>query len=406
VKLSYVIISHNRKPTLLKTIERLQAVTPLPRTQWETWVVDNASTDGSADAVQQKFPHVHLLRNKTNQGMYARNHAFAKCSGKYVISLDDDSYPADQRSVNLMLSHMDSNPSTGALVGRVILPDDSLEGPALPGILMGGASCLRKSVLDATGGFRKEFFRQAEEYDLSFRIWRGGWRVERCEQAVFEHEKVSGAGRPSPLVSALDLRNNLIIAQRFLPEKLRRIYWDDWRQRYTALARGKASSLEIFQALNSARIWSLRDQFSGRPELEESALENIFQFRRQAALIGDWARRNSVWRVVLGDFSKNIFAAYNAARGCGLQIRCIADDNPAFEDIEYRGLPIVETHKAFEGGGIDGVILTNINPAQIDARYQILNQIFPGPVLRLWRPPQEATQVEFNAKPEPRADAA
>jgi GT2 family glycosyltransferase len=393
VKLSYVIISHNRKPTLLKTLARLKALTPIPRNQWEVWVVDNASSDGSADAVQQKFPGVHLIRNKTNQGMFARNHAFARCGGKYIVSLDDDSYPAEPWAVSLMLEHMDAFSTTGALVGKVVLPDGSLEGPALPGILMGGASCLRKSVISATGGFRKEFFRQAEEYDLSFRIWRGGWRVERSEQIIFKHEKVAGAGRQSDLVSILDLRNNLIIAQRFLPQKYRRIYWEDWRNRYASLARkSEASPLQIFRAIWSARLWKLRDGFLGRTTLEEAALEEIFQFRHQSALIGQWAVKHKVWRVILADFGKNIWSAYNAAMSCGLQLRCIADDNSAFDGFEYRGLPVVPTHQAFEGGHIDGVILTNINPAQIEARAEHLRRVFHGPVLKLWQPERDTTQ--------------
>ncbi len=203
----------------------------------------------------------------------------------------------------------------------------------------------------------------------------------------------------------MDLRNNLIIAQRFLPEKIRQTYWDDWKNRYAALARGKTSELEIQKAIWSARLWRLRDSFFGRQCLDESALETIFQFRHQSTLIGQWARRNSVWRVVLADFSKNIYSAYNAANSCGLQLRCIADDNNAFNNWEYRGLPVVPTHQAFEGGGIDGVILTNINPAQIDARHQHLTRVFHGPVLKLWQPPREATQSEIQPE-ERRADAA
>ncbi len=81
MKLSYVIISYNRRDTLLQTLARLKKVTPISRNQWEAWVVDNASTDGSAEAVQQQFPQVHLIRNKKNQGMFARNHAFAPAPG-------------------------------------------------------------------------------------------------------------------------------------------------------------------------------------------------------------------------------------------------------------------------------------------------------------------------------------
>jgi len=263
---------------------------------------------------------------------------------------------------------------------------------------MGGATCYRKSVLDQIGGFRKEFFRQAEEYDLSFRVWGGGHRVDRREDVVFRHDKVPGDGRASPLVHTLDLRNNLIIAQRFLPAKLRKIYWQDWRLRYQALARGHAKWHEIQKALLSARLWRLRQSLTGRSPLDDAALENIFHFRRQAAAIGDWARRCSVWRVVLADFSKNIWPAYNAARSSGLQLRCIADDNPAFDGVEYRGLPIVSVRNAFEGGGIDGVIITNINPAQIELRLKTIRRHFPGPVLRLWHRPRTATQVQVAAR--------
>jgi GT2 family glycosyltransferase len=394
MRLSYVIISYNRRDTLLKTVSRLFRITPLAHQEWDLWVVDNASTDGSADAVEKKFgSRVNLIRNPVNQGMFARNHAFVRCGGKYVISLDDDSYPADGHAVKLALNHMHSNPTSGAVVARVELPDGSCEAPALPTVVMGGATCFRKTALALTGGFRPEFFRQAEEYDLSFRIWHAGFRVDRREDIIFKHDKVGGAGRDMSQVHQLDLRNNLIIAQRFLPAKLRKIYWHDWRLRYQALAERDTTRKDIVKSIARAKAWSLRESFAGRLPLSEDALEHIFGFHRQAQLVGDWARRNSVWRVVLADFGKNIWATYNACRACGLQLRCIADENPAFEQIEYRGLPIASARRAFEGGGIDGVVITNINPAQIDARIQSLRKIYSGPILRLWSPPIAATQT-------------
>jgi GT2 family glycosyltransferase len=403
MRLSYVIISYNRRDRLLETIKLLPEVTPLSSSDYEIWVVDNASNDGSALAVQTRYPRVKVIVNSANQGMYARNHAFERCAGQYIISLDDDSYPADAHGVGLALSHMDKNRQTGALVAKVVLPDGSREGPALPAVIMGGATCFRKSTLDTVGGFRKEFFRQAEEYDLSFRIWHAGWRVDRREEIVFRHEKIAGAGREDSFVRQMDLRNNLIIAQRFLPNKLRQIYWDDWKLRYHALADGKASNLQIRKAWASAKAWSIRESIlRGRLPLGEEALENIFAFRRQSEIVGQWARKHSAWRIVLADFGKNIWAAYNACRASGIQLRCVADDNPAFDGLDYRGLPILPTHKAFEGGSIDGVVIANLNPAQIDAREKTIRQVFGGPVLKLWTPPRAATQV----RPEVRAHAA
>src|SRR5579863_2396950 len=99
MRLSYVIISYNRRERLMQTLELLPRVTPLPVDQWEIVVVDNASTDGSAEQVEHDFPDVKLIPNPINEGMYARNHAFKHCEGQYIISIDDDSYPENGRGV-------------------------------------------------------------------------------------------------------------------------------------------------------------------------------------------------------------------------------------------------------------------------------------------------------------------
>ena len=95
MKLSYVIVTYNRRDVLLSTLARLRTATPLARDRWETWVVDNASTDTTADAVALRHPEVQLIRNQRNEGMAGRNRAFAKARGEYVITLDDDSYPEE-----------------------------------------------------------------------------------------------------------------------------------------------------------------------------------------------------------------------------------------------------------------------------------------------------------------------
>ena len=87
--------------------------------------------------------------------------------------------------------------------------------------MLSGAVCIRKSVLDPSAGFRREFFRKAGEYDLSFRIWEAGYSVERFEDVVYRHDKVM-TGRSSALAHRMDLRNNLILVERYLPARLRR----------------------------------------------------------------------------------------------------------------------------------------------------------------------------------------
>ena len=394
-RLSYVIVSYNRRETLLRTLARLPAVTPLAPERWDIWVVDNCSTDGSADAVEANFPDVKLIRNSENQGVCARNLATERCTGQYVIPLDDDSYPEDAETVAALLSHLDENPEVGALVGRVVLPNGKFEAPALPSVFITCATCFRKAAMDRVGGFRPEFFRQAEEYDFSFRLWQSGFRVERREDIIFRHEKNAGsAGRDLAFVQRMDLRNNLIIAQRFLPGKLRQIYWDDWRLRYEALAWYEGNSHVIDQAVRSAMWFSWRELLLGkRTPLKSKELEQIFMFQKQATAVGDWSRRNSVWRVVIGDMGKNIWATYNACHASGLQIRSIADDTPAFAGLDYRGLPVLPVSRALLGGSVDGVVISNINPSQVEARYKAIRRHYSGPVLKLWESPRFATMV-------------
>ena len=83
-KLSVVIVSWNTRELLR---ECLESVLPtLSGIDHEVFVVDNASADGSARMVAERFPSVELMVNESNVGFArANNQAFARCSGEYVL---------------------------------------------------------------------------------------------------------------------------------------------------------------------------------------------------------------------------------------------------------------------------------------------------------------------------------
>jgi GT2 family glycosyltransferase len=279
VRLSYVIVTRNRRDNLLKTLGILERTTPLPRHAWEAVVVDNGSEDGSPEAVSRAFRDARVVRLEENEGMPARNHGFAVAAGKYVVLIDDDSYPVG-RAIPTSLAYLDRHPDTAAIVARVVLPDGSTEGPAMPSVLLGGASVIRKAVLDRVGGFAPEFFRQAEEYDLSFRILAAGHRIERFEDVEFFHEKVPG-GRSGALTHRMDLRNNLILVERYLPRELRGAYRRDWIRRYSAFARHDGHADAAERALAEARVWAHREHAVGRRTLPAGVIEALFSSTRR-----------------------------------------------------------------------------------------------------------------------------
>ena len=385
MRLSYVIISYNRRDTLRRTLGLLADRTPLPSNQWDVWVIDNASTDGTADMIAEDFPDIHYRQLPANIGMPARNEAFERAAGEYFICLDDDSYPVDARAVHKMLTYLDAEPDVAACVARVELPDGTPEGPAFPSVLLGGATCFRAAALKQVGGFSREFFRQAEEYELSCRIWKAGWRIERFEDIVFRHDKVNGPGRASELVHRMDLRNNLIVAERFLPKPLRQIYRDDWAMRYQAIAKQNDHAAAAKKGRREARVWAIKEAFRGRQVLDDKAIERVFGLQKQIDSVADWADCNGIKRVCIAEFSKNLFATYNACLRAGLEVVSIIDDGPAFWGLDYRGVRIVPSSEV-KPEMIDGMVLSNINPAQIDRKMDSLRSKFAGPILRLWEP--------------------
>jgi len=176
----------------------------------ETIVVDNGSTDGSADLVAERFPEVLLLRNRSNLGFArANNQAAALSSGKYLLFLNNDTV-VGRESLRQIVQFLEAHPEVGMLgprlVGRDGVPQRSYRyRPTLPAllhrltlvrwtglcrqayqdyrrrefdpqqtrpveVLLGAAVCLPRRVFFQHGGWDEGFPFGLEDFDLSARV--------------------------------------------------------------------------------------------------------------------------------------------------------------------------------------------------------------------------------------------
>ena len=99
MKLSVVLLSYNTRDLTEQALR--STLTALDGIQSETFVVDNASVDGSAEMIKEKFPEVTLLVNDKNIGFSGGNNkALSKVSGSYILLINTDTI------VHLSLIHI------------------------------------------------------------------------------------------------------------------------------------------------------------------------------------------------------------------------------------------------------------------------------------------------------------
>src|SRR5687767_15333927 len=112
-RLSIVIVSYNVKYFLEQALLSVKGAGK--NLDYEVFVVDNDSSDGSVEMVRQKFPDAHLIDNKENLGFSkANNQAIRRASGEYILLLNPDTV-LEESTLEKILSFMDEHPEAGAL---------------------------------------------------------------------------------------------------------------------------------------------------------------------------------------------------------------------------------------------------------------------------------------------------
>jgi N-acetylglucosaminyl-diphospho-decaprenol L-rhamnosyltransferase len=191
---------------------------------YEVIVVDNASTDASAELVRMAFPDIRLLELPRNLGYGSgANRGIEAAEGSYVLLLNADAWPSDDAAIPGLVACAERNPAAGVLGPSLIGEDGSPQvsragvptrwwtgAPAVSGsppgplgrivlslrprgrsFLVGAVLLLRRDAIAEVGGFDPAFFMFSEEIDLCLRMREAGWQVVLCPESTFVH--VGGA---------------------------------------------------------------------------------------------------------------------------------------------------------------------------------------------------------------------
>jgi N-acetylglucosaminyl-diphospho-decaprenol L-rhamnosyltransferase len=232
-----VIPTRNGRDLLRDALESLERQTA----EHAVVVVDNASTDGTAGLVAERFPHVRLVRNEQNLG-FGRplNAAVASVETPLVVLLNNDVVcepqlverliePFDDEAVamvaGILLQHDDSHlvDTAGIEIDGTLRAWDQLWNRPV-GLLAdaapplgpsGGAAAYRTDVFRAAGGFDDAFFAYWEDVDLALRLRLAGHRCARADGARVLHKHGQTLGASSPAQRRLEAFGRGFVLARF-----------------------------------------------------------------------------------------------------------------------------------------------------------------------------------------------
>lgn len=312
---SIIIISFNTRAILKECIESVMRESSNLRV--EILIVDNHSSDGSAEMVAQDFPAVQLIRSEINLGFgSANNVALQRARGRYFVLLNSDAF-FQSAALERAIKHMDDTPDCGLGGGLLVGRDGSWQPSArsfhsvlgdlivLTGLaakfpksrLFGGFdrtwaavdeaaavdwvpgafSIIRPAALEKSGLFDPLFFLYYEEVDLCLRIKKAGYSIWYWPDIAVVHI----GGESSRQLKTLDFSSQA--AQVVM-----------WRMRSTLLYYRKHHGSQVYLAKwlenTLARITVLRNRLSSDPLRKERE-------KRYRTLIG---LMNQAWKDTRG----------------------------------------------------------------------------------------------------------
>ena len=215
MKMSMVLISYNRKDEIERSLSSMMVQTRKPD---EIILVDNASSDGTVEMVEKKFPHVKIIILPENKGLcFAANVGFRNAKSEYVGIVESD-MTISRNWVEEVIKAFEKEPRVGSVSPYFLhwskhgwidceyeTEDDYL-------YMVNGCFAVRKEMFDKAGQNLEdsEYFLYVQEEEVTARIFNLGYKIKRVRTAMTYHKPAPGKGRvKNKRWQFYEMRNNL-----------------------------------------------------------------------------------------------------------------------------------------------------------------------------------------------------
>jgi N-acetylglucosaminyl-diphospho-decaprenol L-rhamnosyltransferase len=231
IDVAIIIVSWNVREYLADCLRSVCNDLSKSQLTGETWVVDNASTDGTVALLGDLYPQVHVVANESNTGFAAANNqgmlAASEAKPRYYFLLNPDTF-IRPGAIEELVSCLDERPKAGIAGARLIYGDGRFQHSAFyfPGLgqlmfdlmpmpsrlyesrlngryarrrfqprrgpfkvdhPLGATMMVRADVAESTQGFDESFHMYCEEIDWSWRVREAGWEIYAVPSAEVIH---------------------------------------------------------------------------------------------------------------------------------------------------------------------------------------------------------------------------
>ena len=239
-KLSIITVNYNG---LKDTCELIDSI-PF-NDDMEVIVVDNASQQDEATAIQQKYPQIKVIKSKKNLGFAGGNNLGIKeAKGRYIYLVNNDTIFKDYFNAQALINRLESSPEIGVvcpkirfawdnnpiqfagytLLSKITIRNKSIgfgdedhgqyDIPHSTPYAHGAAMMLKREVIEKVGLMPECYFLYYEELDWSMMITRSGYEIWYEPACTIYHKESQTTGHNSPLRTYCITKNRLLLVKR------------------------------------------------------------------------------------------------------------------------------------------------------------------------------------------------